>query len=53
VDHQTPFLVALALLIGAGAVVAVAGWTWFVRERRLARADLDRREEVRETDRDG
>jgi hypothetical protein len=34
VDRQTTFLLALGMLIAAAAVVSVAGWVLFVRDRR-------------------
>jgi hypothetical protein len=37
VDRQATFLLALGLLIAAGAVVSVAGWVLFVRDRRADR----------------
>jgi hypothetical protein len=38
VDRQATFLLALGLLIAAAAVVSVAGWVLFVRDRRADRA---------------
>lgn len=38
-DRQATFLLALGLLIAAAAVVSVAGWVLFVRDRRADRAD--------------
>jgi hypothetical protein len=38
-DRQAIFLLALGLLIAAAAVVSVAGWVLFVRDRRADRAD--------------
>lgn len=37
-DRQATFLLALGLLIAAAAVVSVAGWVLFVRDRRADRA---------------
>jgi hypothetical protein len=37
VDRQSTFLLALGLLIAAAAVVSVAGWILFVRDRRAGR----------------
>jgi hypothetical protein len=37
VDRQATFLLALGLLIAAAAVVSVAGWVLFVRDRRADR----------------
>jgi hypothetical protein len=37
-DRETTFLLALGLLIVAGAVVSVAGWILFVRDRRASRS---------------
>jgi hypothetical protein len=53
VDRQASFLLALGLLVAAGAFVGLTGWVWFVRERRLARTHLDRVDDVRETGSDG
>jgi hypothetical protein len=39
-DRQTTFLLALALLVVAAAVVSAAGWTLFVRDRRAHHAAL-------------
>ena len=36
-DRQSTFLLALGLLIAAAAVVSVAGWILFVRDRRAGR----------------
>jgi hypothetical protein len=36
-DRQATFLLALGLLIAAAAVVSVAGWILFVRDRRADR----------------
>jgi hypothetical protein len=36
-DRQATFLLALGLLIAAGAVVSVVGWILFVRDRRAER----------------
>ena len=33
-DRQSTFLLALGLLIAAAAVVSIAGWILFVRDRR-------------------
>jgi hypothetical protein len=33
-DRQSTFLLALGMLIAAAAVVSVAGWILFVRDRR-------------------
>ncbi|HET8526376.1 MAG TPA: hypothetical protein VFM81_07025 [Actinomycetota bacterium] len=38
-DRQTAFLLALGLLILAGATVSVTGWILFVRDRRAGRPD--------------
>ena len=37
-DRQATFLLALGLLVAAAAVVSVAGWVLFVRDRRADRA---------------
>ena len=37
-DRQTTLLLALGLLITAGAFVSVSGWVLFVRDRRSGRA---------------
>ena len=37
-DRQATFLLALGLLIAAAAVVSVAGWVLFVRDRRADHA---------------
>jgi hypothetical protein len=37
-DRQSTFLLALGLLIAAAAVVSIAGWILFVRDRRTERA---------------
>jgi hypothetical protein len=37
-DRQTTFLLALGLLIAAGATVSASGWILFVRDRRAAHA---------------
>lgn len=37
-DRQSTFLLALGMLIAAAAVVSVAGWILFVRDRRTHRA---------------
>lgn len=37
-DRQATFLLALGMLIAAAAVVSVAGWILFVRDRRSGRA---------------
>ncbi|HYX80045.1 MAG TPA: hypothetical protein VE976_05485 [Actinomycetota bacterium] len=52
-DRQSVFLLALALLIAAGAMVSAAGWIWLARDRRARRAGLDSAEPVEETGRDG
>lgn len=39
-DRQTTFLLALALLVVAAAVVSATGWTLLVRDRRSHRAAL-------------
>jgi uncharacterized membrane protein YsdA (DUF1294 family) len=36
-DRQSTFLLALGMLIAAAAVVSVAGWILFARDRRAAR----------------
>ena len=36
-DRETTFLLALGMLITAAAVVSVAGWILFVRDRRAGR----------------
>jgi hypothetical protein len=36
-DRQSTFLLALGLLIAAAAVVSVAGWILFARDRRAGR----------------
>ena len=36
-DRQSTFLLALGLLIAAAAVVSLAGWILFVRDRRADR----------------
>ncbi|MEX2275032.1 MAG: hypothetical protein WEA10_05665 [Actinomycetota bacterium] len=36
-DRQSTFLLAMAMLIAAGAAVSAAGWTLFVRDRRSHR----------------
>ena len=36
-DRQATFLLALGMLIAAAAVVSVAGWILFVRDRRAGR----------------
>lgn len=36
-DRQATFLLALGLLIASAAVVSVAGWILFVRDRRAGR----------------
>jgi hypothetical protein len=41
VDRETTFLLALGMLIAAGAVVSVAGWILFVRDRRAGRTASD------------
>lgn len=35
-DRQATFLLALGMLIAAAAVVSVAGWILFVRDRRAS-----------------
>src|SRR5262245_48297541 len=40
-DRQATFLLALGMLIAAAAVVSVAGWILFVRDRRAGRASPD------------
>ena len=37
-DRQATFLLALGMLIAAAAVVSVAGWILFVRDRRAGSA---------------
>ena len=37
-DRQSTFLLALGLLIAAAAVVSIAGWILFVRDRRAGRS---------------
>lgn len=37
-DRQATFLLALGMLIAAAAVVSVAGWILFVRDRRSGRS---------------
>ena len=37
-DRQTTFLLALAMLIAAAAVVSLSGWVLYVRDRRTHRA---------------
>jgi hypothetical protein len=37
-DRQSTFLLALGMLIAAAAVVSVAGWILFVRDRHTDRA---------------
>jgi hypothetical protein len=52
-DRQATFLLALGLLITAAAVVSVAGWVLFVRDRRAERRagmDGDVVDPVRATD---
>jgi hypothetical protein len=39
-DHQTPLLLALGMLIAASLVVSVSGWVLFARDRALHRADV-------------
>jgi len=42
-DRQSTFLLAMGMLIAAGAAVSAVGWTLFVRDRRAHRpatADL-------------
>jgi len=39
-DRQSTFLLALGLLIAAAAVVSIAGWILFVRDRRTERVIL-------------
>ncbi|HKE54237.1 MAG TPA: hypothetical protein VKC55_05655 [Actinomycetota bacterium] len=36
-DRQSTFLLALGMLIAAAAVVSVAGWILFARDRRAGR----------------
>jgi hypothetical protein len=36
-DRQSTFLLALGMLIAAAAVVSVAGWILFMRDRRAGR----------------
>lgn len=36
-DRQAAFLLCLGMLIAAAAVVSVAGWILFVRDRRVSR----------------
>jgi hypothetical protein len=43
VDRQATFLLALGLLIAAAAVVSVAGWILFARDRRSDRAGAPER----------
>jgi hypothetical protein len=43
VDRETTFLLALGMLIAAGAVVSVAGWILFARDRRARRTASDER----------
>ena len=40
-DRETTFLLALGLLVAAAAVVSVAGWILFVRDRRAGRTTRD------------
>lgn len=40
-DRQATFLLALGLLIAAGAVVSLAGWVLFARDRRAVPAPTD------------
>jgi len=37
-DRQTTFLLALGMLTAAAAIVSVAGWILYARERRAHRA---------------
>jgi 2-methylisocitrate lyase-like PEP mutase family enzyme len=37
-DHETPFLLALGMLIAASLVVSISGWVLFARDRALHRA---------------
>jgi hypothetical protein len=45
-DRQATFLLALGMLIAAAAVVSVAGWILFVRDRRAGRTASDEAVEV-------
>jgi len=36
-DREQTFLLALGMLIAAGAAVSVSGWILFVRDRRASR----------------
>ena len=41
-DRQATFLLALGMLIAAAAVVSIAGWILFVRDRRADQRDPER-----------
>ena len=45
-DRQSTFLLALGMLIAAAAVVSVAGWILFARDRRAGRTLPDEEPDV-------